>query len=81
MSAWPSSICTTRRSAPWFSRCVAKAWRKTCGDSGAWMSASNAYFFTNCQNAWRDMASARPVMNSASLWRPAASSRRAVFRY
>ena len=33
MSAWPSSICTTRRSAPWLSRCVANAWRSVCGDS------------------------------------------------
>lgn len=29
-----SSICTARRSAPWLSRCVAKAWRRVCGDGG-----------------------------------------------
>ena len=40
MSAWPSSICTARRSAPWLSRCVAKAWRSVCGDSGAAMPAA-----------------------------------------
>src|SRR5215472_7352469 len=28
MSAWPSSICTVRRSAPWLSRCVAKRVRR-----------------------------------------------------
>ena len=32
MSAWPRSVCTTRRSAPPERRCVAKAWRSTCGD-------------------------------------------------
>jgi hypothetical protein len=35
----PSSSCTTRKSAPWFSRWVAKAWRSVCGDSGAVMPA------------------------------------------
>ena len=31
MSAWPSRVCTTRRSAPPSSRWVAKAWRSTWG--------------------------------------------------
>ncbi len=31
MSAWPSRVCSARRSAPPASRCVAKAWRRTCG--------------------------------------------------
>jgi hypothetical protein len=44
MSAWPSSICTARRSAPWFSRCVAKAWRSVCGDSGEWMPPARVFF-------------------------------------
>ena len=43
MSAWPSSICTARRSAPWLSRCVANAWRSVCGDSGATMPARSAW--------------------------------------
>src|SRR5438309_1835564 len=34
MSAWPSSICTTRRSAPWLMRWVANAWRNVCGEMG-----------------------------------------------
>src|SRR6267154_4709814 len=33
MSAWPSRSWTTRRSAPWLSRCVAKAWRSVWGES------------------------------------------------
>jgi hypothetical protein len=39
MSACPSSICTARKSAPWLSRWVAKAWRSVCGDSGVPMPA------------------------------------------
>src|ERR1041385_1833351 len=31
MSAWPSSVCTTRRSAPLCRRWLANAWRSTCG--------------------------------------------------
>ena len=42
MSACPSSICTVRRSAPWFSRCVAKACRTVCGESGALIPARSA---------------------------------------
>ena len=31
MSAWPSRSCTTRKSAPFCNRWLAKAWRSTCG--------------------------------------------------
>ena len=32
-ASWPSSSCTTRRSAPPSSRCVAKEWRRVCGET------------------------------------------------
>src|ERR1700751_2895278 len=35
--AWPSSVCTLRRSAPLSSRCVAKLWRSLCGLARNWM--------------------------------------------
>ena len=31
MLAWPSSSCTTRRSAPCANKCVANEWRSVCG--------------------------------------------------
>ena len=35
MLAWPSSVWITRRSAPFASRCVAKACRSVCGETAA----------------------------------------------
>jgi hypothetical protein len=83
MSACPSSICTARKSAPWLSRWVAKAWRSVCGDSGvpmpAWRDALD-----QVQNITRDMAvpGVRPalVTNSASVWRAPSGSMKALGR-
>ena len=54
MSAWPSSVCTTRRSAPFCSRWLAKAWRSTCGLTlPAGRPAATASAFRSRAKCWR----------------------------
>ena len=54
MSAWPSSCCTARRSAPFCSRWLAKAWRSTCGEIFA--AAMPARAAKRLQVAGKDLA-------------------------
>src|SRR5450830_1494640 len=55
ISEWPNNSCTTRKSAPWLSRWVAKAWRRVWGERGPSMPALAACFLISTQNIWRVM--------------------------
>ena len=65
---WPRSNCSARRSAPRFSRCVAKLWRNPCGlmRRGS-MPATAAYCFTSFQKCWRlgDSPESKQRLNNA----------------
>ena len=73
IEAWPSSSCTTRRSAPWSSMWVAQEWRSTCGLSRSHEPGPRRRSaVTMAQPAWRDRRPPRWLRNTAS-----ASPRRA----
>ena len=67
MLAWPSSSCTTRRSAPWSSMCVAQECRSTCGDRWPSSPTRSPALRTIVQHAWRLMRPPRAFRNTASL--------------
>lgn len=53
ISEWPSIICTERRSAPCERRCVAKEWRRLCGETSCLMPAARVASLMICQNRSR----------------------------
>src|SRR5882724_2987730 len=56
MSAWPSSVCTIRRSAPLCRRWLANAWRSTCGLNWAGRRpAAAASALSSRAKCWRVM--------------------------
>lgn len=74
MSECPSNNCSTRKSAPWFRRCVAKACLSVCGDKALPGIAVAAWRFNKCQKACRVIPPPRDVTNSKSQLRPASRS-------
>ena len=75
MSAWPSMICTLRRSAPCSTMCVAQLWRRPCG-LVEWFDV-----FTRLQIHWRVRGMPRSERNRrARSWRAALFVRAELIR-
>ena len=75
MSAWPSSSCTTRRSAPWLSRWVAKAWRSVCGEMACADAGLRRVALDQVPERLARHRPPRAVTNSASLCLPSQQQR------
>src|SRR5436853_316485 len=75
MSAWPSNIWTARRSAPWFSRCVAQAWRKVWVQHGA-VAQAQGRLLVRCVQQGLDLRLRERLGNPQRLPRRGQAQRR-----